>query len=259
MKLAFMKLLRKRVIATNVYEMLLKGSIAEEITAPGQFLHVQTGLGSELLRRPISISSFNTAEATCTMIFRVDGKGTERLAETKEGEQLDVLGPLGNGFSLEKAENKGQAIIVGGGIGVPPLYGLSQALVSKGVKVRHILGFADKDAVFYDQKFSALGETTVTTDDGSYGHHGLVTDLLGEDSGAGTVIYACGPTPMLRALNSLYGSDDLYLSLEQRMGCGIGACFACVCETVDPEDGKVTGRSVQTVRCLKETRWFFNA
>lgn len=238
MKLAQMKLLRKRVIARDVYEMVLQGSIAKEIQAPGQFLHVKTGPGSELLRRPISISTYNQSESTCTMIFRIDGKGTANLASVEEGENLDVLGPLGNGFPLEKAMRKGSAILVGGGIGVPPLYGLSQALVSRGVQVRHILGFANEQAVFYEKVFSELGQTAVTTDDGSYGHHGLVTDLLDESCGEEAVIYACGPTPMLRALNTLYGSKDLYLSLEQRMGCGIGACFACVCETIDPKDSK---------------------
>lgn len=238
MKVAPMKLVIKRHLAKDVYEMTLQGDISEAITSPGQFVHVQTGSDSELLRRPISIASYNLEQALCTIIFRVDGKGTARLAGLKEGATLDVLGPLGNGFSLNRAIEKGKAILVGGGIGVPPLYGLSQALTAVGVEVEHILGFMTKDAVFYEELFSKLGNTQVTTDDGTHGYHGRVTDLMNKDSGNDTVIYTCGPTPMLRALNNRYGHQDLYLSLEQRMGCGVGACFACVTAVTDPDDDR---------------------
>ena len=143
--------------------------------------------------------------------------------------ELDILGPLGNGFPVDEVSVGETALLVGGGIGVPPLYELSKQLVAKGVKVIHVLGFQTESAVFYEKEFLKNGETYVATVDGSYGTKGFVTDVMKELEF--DCIYTCGPTPMLKAIEQDYSDKKVFLSLEERMGCGIGACFACVCKT----------------------------
>ena len=140
-----------------------------------------------------------------------------------------MLGPLGHGFPVEEAESGQTALLVGGGIGVPPLYELSQRLVAKGVRVIHILGFQTKDVVFYEEKFAELGDTYVATVDGTHGTKGFVTDVIDSYGIDFDILYSCGPLAMLRALEGRYKERKAYISLEERMGCGIGACFACVC------------------------------
>lgn len=223
-------------IAEDIFELTVKAEFVKEIKAPGQFVHIRVARALDpLLRRPISISSFHSEEQQVTMIYRRDGKGTSRLAEMGPGVELDILGPLGNGFPVEEMERGETALLVGGGIGVPPLYELSQQLKAKGINVIHVLGFQTESAVFYEQEFLKNGETYVATVDGTYGTKGLVTDIMRNlqfDS-----IYACGPTPMLRALEQQYPFKKMFLSLEERMGCGIGACFACVCHKADDPTG----------------------
>jgi dihydroorotate dehydrogenase electron transfer subunit len=153
------------------------------------------------------------------------------------GETVDVLGPLGNGFPINEVKPRESALLVGGGIGVPPLYELSKQLVKKGVKVIHVLGFQSSNAVFYNEKFSQLGETYIATVDGSFGNKGFVTNVIEDNKLDFDILYSCGPTPMLRALEQSYKHKKVYLSLEERMGCGIGACFACVCHTGDDPSG----------------------
>jgi len=159
------------------------------------------------------------------------------LAEKTAGEEVDVLGPLGHGFPVEETIPGETALLVGGGIGVPPLYELSIQLVNRGVQVIHVLGFQTKEAVFYESEFALLGETYIATADGSYGSKGFVTDVIGDKNLSFDTLYSCGPTPMLKALNSNFADKKVFLSLEERMGCGIGACFACVCHTGDDKDG----------------------
>jgi dihydroorotate dehydrogenase electron transfer subunit len=170
-----------------------------------------------------------------TMIYRKDGKGTSLLAESGPGELIDILGPLGNGFPVNEVSVGETALLVGGGIGVPPLYELSNQLVAKGVKVIHVLGFQTAEAVFYEKEFLNNGETYVTTVDGSYGRQGFVTDVM--KNLEFDCIYTCGPTPMLKAIEQGYSDKKVFLSLEERMGCGIGACFACVCKRADDPTG----------------------
>jgi len=167
------------------------------------------------------------------MIYRAEGRGTKVLATNREGQQVNVLGPIGNGFPVDAVKEGGTALLVGGGIGVPPLHELSKQLNARGVKTIHVLGFQTEDVCFYEEEFSALGETHYVTVDGSKGTKGFVTNVLESRAPEFDVFYSCGPLPMLRALEVFYPEKEGYLSFEERMGCGIGACFACVCKTTD--------------------------
>ncbi|MED3552253.1 dihydroorotate dehydrogenase electron transfer subunit [Cytobacillus praedii] len=225
-------------IAEHIFKLTLQGELVREMNEPGQFVHLKVSDYAEpLLRRPISISDINKDENQFTMIYRAEGRGTALLSERKPGDFVDVLGPLGNGFPIEAASTGETALLVGGGIGVPPLYELSKRLVKRGVKVIHVLGFQSENVLFYDEDFTKLGETYVATVDGSYGTKGFVTNIIEDRKLTFDVLYSCGPTPMLKALENNYKDKKVYLSLEERMGCGIGACFACVCHTADDPSG----------------------
>ena len=236
MKREHMTVVRHEQIAKNIYEITLSGHLVEEMNAPGQFVHVKvTPQANPLLRRPLSLCRIDQDASECTLIYRKEGIGTTLLSEKRPGETVDVLGPLGNGFPLDAVEKGQRALLVGGGVGIPPLYELAKQLVEKGVIVTNVLGFQTKDAVFYEQEFSMFGETYVATVDGSYGMKGFVTDVIDQRDISFDVLYACGPKPMLKALEQAFPHKEVYLSLEERMGCGIGACFACVCRVPDSE------------------------
>ncbi len=208
-------------IARDVWEMRLAGDTAA-IKHPGQFVNIR--LDGLFLRRPISVCTFG--EGYLTIIYKVVGKGTAQMAGMKAGDRLDVLTGLGNGFNAAPALGKRIALI-GGGVGVPPLYGLMERL--RGEDVICVLGFQNAADVFYVEEFERLGaRVAVTTADGSAGRKGFVTDALKEmDYG---YYFACGPEPMLRAVHRLGGEGQL--SFEARMGCGFGACMGCSCETL---------------------------
>ncbi|HHY82873.1 MAG TPA: dihydroorotate dehydrogenase electron transfer subunit [Clostridiales bacterium] len=225
-------------IASNIFEMTLQGDIVLLMDEPGQFVHLKVSEGIDpLLRRPISISSVNKESRQFTIIYRVQGRGTALLSKKRTGDVVDVLGPLGNGFPLDETGPNETALLVGGGIGIPPLYELSCRLVSKGIKVVHVLGFASKDAVFYEEKFMKLGTTYIATADGSYGRKGLVTDVIETEGISFDTLYACGPIPMLKALEDKFPDKKVFISMEERMCCGIGACYACVCHTKFDKEG----------------------
>jgi dihydroorotate dehydrogenase electron transfer subunit len=230
------KIISQKEIAKDIFELTVQADFVNEIQAPGQFVHIRIAKSLDpLLRRPISISSFDRLSSQFTMIYRKEGKGTAQLAEKGPGVLLDILGPLGNGFPVDEVTAGETALLVGGGIGVPPLYELSNQLVAKGVKVIHVLGFQTKSAVFFEKEFLKNGETYITTVDGSYGTMGFVTDIIKDLHF--DCLYTCGPTPMLKAIEKEYSHKKVFLSLEERMGCGVGACFACVCKTSsDPSD-----------------------
>ncbi|MFC7392490.1 dihydroorotate dehydrogenase electron transfer subunit [Scopulibacillus cellulosilyticus] len=234
-----MIVIQNNQIAKDIFELKVKGALAAHVREPGQFVHIKVGgFIDAMLRRPISICDVDKQDQVMTMIYRADGNGTKRLSQYAEGEELEILGPLGNGFPIETVKAGSHAILVGGGVGVPPLYYLSKQLKEKGVQATHILGFQTENIVFYEKEFKDLGPTYVTTVDGSKGTKGFVTDVLTEHDFAYDVMYACGPVPMLKALETGYSAKPLYLSLEQRMGCAIGACLACVCKTQDPQDSR---------------------
>ncbi|MFJ7933078.1 dihydroorotate dehydrogenase electron transfer subunit [Sporosarcina sp. NPDC096371] len=232
-----MQVLSQRQIAHNIFEMTLAGKLVGEITSPGQFVHIRVADSFEpLLRRPISIASIDQQAGQMTIIYRAEGRGTTLLSQKRADDEVDVLGPLGNGFPVEETASGETAILIGGGIGVPPLYELSKQLTAKGVKCIHVLGFQSENVVFYEEKFAELGDTHIVTVDGTAGTAGFVTtvmETLGNDFGT---YYSCGPMPMLNAVQTMYEGKKGFLSFEERMGCGIGACFACVCQTTEGND-----------------------
>ena len=215
-------------IAKNVYRMQLGGDTAGIL--PGQFVNIR--VEGQFLRRPISVcdvshhSSLITHHSSLTIIYKVVGVGTEAMSHLPIGTQLDVLTVLGNGYDLSKAGDA--PLLVGGGVGVPPMYMLARQLREMGKKVRVILGFNTKDEVFYEEEFRALGcEVVVTTVDGSHGVKGFVTNAL---DGQQSYYYTCGPLPMIKALLQAAGTNG-EVSMEERMGCGFGACMGCTIQT----------------------------
>lgn len=210
------------MLTQNVYKMRLSGDVSA-ITAPGQFINIS--LDGLFLRRPISVCDLD--EKTVTIIYKVVGKGTEMLASMKDGE-LDVLIGLGNGYDLTTSGDR--PLLLGGGVGVPPLYYLAKSLINEGKKISVVIGFNTKSEIFYEDEFRSLGcDVTVTTADGSYGVKGFVTDALpGIDY---TYFYTCGPEPMLKAVFKATSKSGQF-SFEERMGCGFGACMGCSCKTV---------------------------
>lgn len=233
-----MLIVSQRQMAKDIFELTLHGELVNEMKEPGQFVHVRTNPGLDpLLRRPISIASIDQKKKICTIIYRSEGKGTKLLSNHVPGGVIDVLGPLGNGFPIHDVLENETALLVGGGIGVPPLYELAKQLNEQGVKTIHVLGFETEEKVFYEKEFSALGETHIATVDGTLGTKGFVTNVIDNHNPTFDVLFSCGPIPMLQALEDRFSDRRAYLSLEQRMGCGIGACFACVCHTADDPNG----------------------
>lgn len=229
-----MKVTGQQKIAENIFEMKLSGKLVGEITSPGQFVHIRVSDSFEpLLRRPISIASINLEQEEMTIIYRAEGRGTALLSMKSAGDEVDVLGPLGNGFPVDTTLPGETAILIGGGIGVPPLYELSKQLTAKGVTCIHVLGFQTADVSFYEEEFTRLGETYIATVDGTKGTEGFVTNVMEAIGDDFATYYSCGPMPMLNAVQTAYAGKKGFLSFEQRMGCGIGACFACVCQTTD--------------------------
>ncbi|MGI6012712.1 MAG: dihydroorotate dehydrogenase electron transfer subunit [Oscillospiraceae bacterium] len=223
MKKVWYTILQNRSIAAEIYEMVLAGDTTA-ITAPGQFLNIQ--LDGFYLRRPISICDWD--ETTVTIIYKVVGNGTAAMAAMQPGQKLDVLVGLGNGF--DQGLSGDRPLLIGGGVGVPPMYGLAKRLVAEGKQPTAVLGFNCAADVFYQKQFEALGvQTLVTTADGSFGIRGFVTDAM-QNCTENSFFYTCGPEPMLRAVAAATALDG-QLSFEARMGCGFGACMGCSCET----------------------------
>ena len=209
-----------REIAPNVYRMALTGDTSA-ITAPGQFIDI--ALDGLYLRRPISVCDWDGEGLV--IIYKVVGKGTAQMAEMQPGQSLDCLTGLGNGYDV--AACPATPVLVGGGVGVPPLYGLAKRLLAAGKKPSVILGFNRAEEIFCDMEFAALGlEVTVTTADGTAGVKGFVTDAMKD----GEYVCACGPEPMLKAVHGRASGGQF--SFEARMGCGFGACMGCTCETL---------------------------
>lgn len=222
MRQEFFEILSNEQIAPAVYKIVLKGD-ASPITATGQFVNIK--LDGFYLRRPISICDFDTE--TLTLIYKVVGGGTEALSRMQKGEGLDLLLSLGNGFDTSKSGQN--PLIIGGGVGVPPLYALCKRLIAEGKKPTVILGFNTASEMFYEEVFKLLGaDVYVTTVDGSYGVKGFVTDVMKDLDY--DYFYTCGPLPMFKAIESVAKTSGQY-SFEERMGCGFGACMGCTCKT----------------------------
>ena len=224
-KKAIYSVLSNEPLTRDVYRMVLEGD-SQWITRPGQFVNIE--LDGFYLRRPISISDWS--ENTITIIYKVVGRGTQVMSQMGVGVKLDILTGLGNGFNPDVECQK--PLLVGGGVGVPPLYRLAKDLIAKGRKVSVVLGFNKADEVFYADEFKALGaDVYVSTADGSMGTKGFVTDTIREENIDFDYFYSCGPLPMLKALCGCCEQDG-ELSFEERMGCGFGACMGCSCKTL---------------------------
>ncbi len=222
MKETVFKVVTNRALTDSVYEMKLRGDTSD-ITAPGQFVNIK--LDSLFLRRPISVC--NVVGEELTLVYKVVGKGTRAMSMMGHGAKLDILTGLGNGYDLTPV--KSSALLLGGGVGVPPLYLLARKLIGEGKKVTVVLGFNTKSEIFYENEFAALGcDVRVTTVDGSYGTKGFVTDAM---EGEFDHFFTCGPEPMLKAVWNKTEIDG-QLSFEERMGCGFGACMGCSCQTL---------------------------
>ncbi|MBE6543028.1 MAG: dihydroorotate dehydrogenase electron transfer subunit [Ruminococcaceae bacterium] len=222
MKQGIFKIIDNTPLTKNVYKMTLAGDTTD-ITCSGQFVNLK--LQGNFLRRPISVCDRTDTELT--LVYKVVGKGTEQMSLMKGGE-LDILTGLGNGYDLSlSGENP---LLIGGGVGVPPMYLLAKDLIKEGKKVNVILGFNTKEEVFYEEEFKALGANVyVTTVDGSYGIKGFVTNAM--EKIEYTYFYTCGPEPMLKAVSKASITSG-QLSFEERMGCGFGACMGCSCKTL---------------------------
>ena len=222
MKESIFKVITNEQIAKNVFRMTLKGD-TESITAPGQFVNIR--LDGFYLRRPISVC--DCEDGILTLVYKTVGRGTEKMSELTNGAQLNLLTGLGNGYNLEKSGE--YPLLIGGGVGVPPLYMLAKKLIALGKKPYVILGFNTESEIFYEDEFKKLGcEVSVTTVDGSYGIRGFVTDTLPQKY---TYFYTCGPEPMLKAVYKSTATSGQF-SFEERMGCGFGACMGCSCRVI---------------------------
>ncbi len=222
MKEVILTVKENKNLAYCVYKMVLSGDTSD-ITASGQFVNIK--IDGLFLRRPISVCDFE--DGLLTIIYKVVGKGTEYLSNLSEGAKLNVLMGLGNGYDISVVQKS--ALLIGGGVGVPPLYNLCKKLINKDIDVTVILGFNSKQDVFYENEFKTLGaKVKVTTADGSYGIKGFVTDAF--DGIDYDYFYTCGPEPMLKAVYNKTETEGQF-SFEERMGCGFGACMGCSCKT----------------------------
>jgi len=214
-------------IASDVFSMWIQTEDIAKNSKPGQFISVFSKDGSRLLPRPISICEIDGSMVR--IVYRVLGKGTQEFSTFKSGEVIDVQGPLGNGYTLFDKK----AILLGGGIGIPPMLELAKQL---NCEKEIILGY--RDELFLNEEFAKFGNVTIATEDGSVGTKGNVLDAMKEHNITGDIIYACGPKPMLRAIKEYAEANNIeaYISMEERMACGVGACLGCVCQSIEIDD-----------------------
>lgn len=228
------EILPQEQIAPQIFSMWLKAGRIARMAVPGQFISVYSNDSGRILPRPISICETNAPDGALRIVYRIAGKGTEEFSRYMAGDRLDILGPLGNGFPTERCPAGKKAFLIGGGIGIPPMVKLSGALAGE---VQVVAGYRDSH-LFLQSELSEHGKFYVATEDGSVGTRGNVLDCIRENHLTADVIYACGPTPMLRAVKA-YATEhgiECWISLEERMACGIGACLACVCKTREVDE-----------------------
>lgn len=222
-------IVRQEMIATDIYSMIIHAKEIAVQAKPGQFVDLYSADGSRLLPRPISLCEIDKKAGNLRLVYRIAGKGTTEFSRLTSEHTIDILGPLGNGFNMES----GKAVIIGGGIGIPPMLQLAKELeCEKNI----VLGYRDEE--FLSSEFKPYGEVYMSSDSGTIGVKGTVMDAIKEYGIEGTHIYACGPTPMLRAIRdyALEKGIRAQLSLEEKMACGVGACLACVCKSKDVDD-----------------------
>lgn len=217
-------------LAEGVFSLTLESNIVD-YAVPGQFINIFSNDGSKLLPRPISICEINKDYGTLRVVYRVVGAGTEEFSHLKMGDKVDVMGPLGNGFPLEGKS----AIVVGGGIGVPPMLQVAKEYQGK---VTAVMGYRNNDLFLTEEFEKTADDLYIATDDGSVGTHGTVVDAMRVHNLHADVIYACGPKPMLKAVAEFAEEEGIkcYVSMEERMACGVGACLGCVCQSKEKDD-----------------------
>lgn len=227
--------IRQKEIGDGIFSMWIQTENIGKEAKPGQFVSLYSKDGSKLLPRPISLCEIDRENSRLRLVYRVTGAktGTEEFSRLKAGDTIPVIGPLGNGFSVEKAEGK-RAFLMGGGIGVPPILELAKQMQCE--KKQIVVGYRNAQT-FLKEEFEAVGELYISTEDGSVGTKGNVMDAIREQRLEADIIYACGPTPMLRAIKQYAEENGIecYISLEERMACGIGACLACVCKSKEKD------------------------
>ena len=234
-RLEVMRVVSQEEIAPAIFELVLEGEMVEAMKA-GQFLHLRVPDDAHLLRRPISISSIDKTTKQCRLIYRVEGSGTAIFSRLKADDFLDVMGPQGNGFDLSDLDKQSHVLLVGGGIGVPPLFEVAKQLHERGVEITTVLGFSNRNAVILDDELAKYSQVYVTTDDGSHGIKGNVSVVINEFDNKFDAIYSCGAPGMMKYINQTFHDHPrAYLSLESRMACGMGACYACVLKVPDNE------------------------
>lgn len=218
----------QQCIGTDIYDMVLSFPKGAKEARPGQFIAMYCEDGTKLLPRPISICGIDAEAGTLRVVYRIAGEGTRLFSQMKAGDSLEVMGPLGNGFTMKDKK----AIIVGGGIGIPPMLELAKQLDCEKTVV---LGY--RDELFLKEEFEACANVAVATEDGSTGTKGTVIDAIEAAQVSGEIIYACGPMPMLKALAEYADAHGMeaQISLEERMACGIGACLGCICKTKEKD------------------------
>lgn len=238
----------QKQIGTGIYDLTIQTKEIAAAAKAGQFVSVYSNDASKLLPRPISLCGIDRKAGTLRLVYRVTGEhtGTEEFSRLQAGDTMKIMGPLGNGFTVEKGK---KAFLIGGGIGVPPMLQLAKEMKDAGENFQIVMGYRDA-GTFLLNEFKEQGESFVATEDGSVGTRGNVLDAIRENHLDADVIYVCGPTPMLRALKAYAEEQNMtcYVSMEERMACGIGACLACVCNSTD----KDAHSNVKNKRICKE-------
>lgn len=238
----------QKQIGTGIYDLTIQTKEIAAAAKAGQFVSVYSNDASKLLPRPISLCGIDRKAGTLRLVYRVTGEhtGTEEFSRLQAGDTMKIMGPLGNGFTVEKGR---KTFLIGGGIGVPPMLQLAKEMKDAGENFQIVMGYRDAGTFLLDE-FKEQGESFVATEDGSVGTKGNVLDAIRENHLDADVIYACGPTPMLRALKAYAEEQNMtcYVSMEERMACGIGACLACVCNSTE----KDAHSSVKNKRICKE-------
>lgn len=226
----------QKQIGTGIYDLTIQTKEIAAAAKAGQFVSVYSNDASKLLPRPISLCGIDRKAGTLRLVYRVTGEhtGTEEFSRLQAGDTMKIMGPLGNGFTVEKGR---KAFLIGGGIGVPPMLQLAKEMKDAGENFQIVMGYRDAGTFLLDE-FKEQGESFVATEDGSVGTKGNVLDAIRENHLDADVIYACGPTPMLRALKAYAEEQNMtcYVSMEERMACGIGACLACVCKSTEVDE-----------------------
>lgn len=224
--------LEHKEIAGETYRLTLDSSSIKGEILPGTFFNLTVPDRRFMLKRPISVFAVDLEKGHLSFIYKIMGQGTKSLTTVKVGEAICVLGPLGSGFPIQ--DESEVVLLIGGGVGVPPLYELACRLKAQGKQVISVLGFRDRASVFCENEFKKLGRTIICTDNGSYGFSGLVTQAIEAEQIEFDTVYACGPRPMLKAVDLKWRNKKKgYLSFEERMACGIGACYGCMTPTKD--------------------------